>query len=64
MVLEESNVEKILDLESERFYPQYWIASKLMYSASFYLKSIEGTKREACCDFLRSMLEKKSFEPA
>lgn len=64
MVLEEGNVKEILNLESERFYPQYWIALKPMYSAGFYFKSTKKTKREAYCDFLRSMLEKESFELA
>lgn len=64
MVLEESNIEGILDWESARFYLQYWITSKPIRNAGFYLKSIEGTKREAWRDFLRSMLEKESFESA
>ena len=64
MVSEEGNVEGILDWESAGFYPRYWIVSKPMRSAGFYLKSTEGTKREAWRDLLRSMLMKEGFEPA
>ena len=64
MVSEEGNVEGILDWESAGFYPRFWIASKPLLSAGFYLKSMEGTKREAWCDLLGSMLKKEGYEPA
>ena len=64
MVSEEGNVEGILDWESAGFYPRYWIILKPMRSAGFYLKSAEGTKREAWRDLLRHMLMKEGFEPA
>jgi hypothetical protein len=64
MVSEEGKVEGILDWESAGFYPRYWIASKPMLSAGFYLSSTKGTKREAWRDLLGSMLKKEGFEPA
>ena len=64
MVSREGNVEGILDWESAGFYPRYWIASKPMRSAGFYLKSTKGTKREAWRDLLGIMLKKEGFEPA
>jgi hypothetical protein len=64
MVSEEGNVEGILDWESAGFYPRFWIASKPMVSAGFYLNSTKGTKREAWRDLLVSMLKKEGFEPA
>lgn len=64
MVLEEGNMEEILNWESAKFYPQYWIASKLICSTDFYLKSTKRTKKETWRNFLKSMLKKKSFEPA
>lgn len=64
MVSKEGNVEGILDWESAGFYPQYWIASRPMRSAGFYLKSTEATKREAWRHLLISMLKKEGFEPA
>jgi hypothetical protein len=64
MVSEGGNVEGILDWESAGFYPRYWIASKPMLSAGFYLSSTKGTKREAWRDLLGSMLKKEGFEPA
>ena len=63
MVSESGNVEGILDWESAGFYPRYWIVSKPMRSAGFYLESTEGTKREAWRNLLRSMLMKEGFEP-
>jgi hypothetical protein len=62
VVLEEGNVEGILDWESTRFYPRYWIALKLILNAGFYLNSTEGTKREAWRYLLVSMLKKEGFE--
>jgi hypothetical protein len=64
MVSEGGNVEGILDWESAGFYPRFWIASKPLLSAGFYLNSTEGTKREAWRDLLGSMLKKEGFEPA
>ena len=64
IVSEDGNVEGILDWESAGFYPRYWIASKPMLSAGFYLNSTEGTKREAWRDLLGVMLKKEGFEQA
>ncbi|KAK0507414.1 hypothetical protein JMJ35_010452 [Cladonia borealis] len=62
MVLEDGNVEGILDWESAGFYPRYWIVSKVMRSAGFYLESTEKTERVAWRDLLGSMLIKEGFE--
>jgi len=63
MVSDEGNIEGILDWESAGFYPRWWIASKPMLSAGFYLNSTEGTKWDAWRDLLGSMLKKEGFEP-
>lgn len=57
-------MEGISNWKSAEFYPQYWIASKPIDSAGFYLKFTKKIKREAWRDLLRSILEKKGFEPA
>lgn len=64
MVSQEGNVEGILDWESAGFYPRFWIASKPMLSAGFYLNSRGEAKREAWRDLLGSMLKNEGFEPA
>jgi hypothetical protein len=61
MVSEEGNVEGILDWESSGFYPEFWIASKPLLSAGFYLNCREG--REAWRDLLVSMLMKEGYKP-
>ena len=64
MVSASGKVMGILDWESAGFYPRYWIVLKPKCSAGFYLKTTEGTKREAWRDLLRSELMKEGFKLA
>lgn len=59
---DDNNVAAVIDWESAAFYPRFWIATKPLVSAGFYLSCGDRGDRHEWAELLSRALEAKGFE--
>ncbi|KAF2635821.1 hypothetical protein P280DRAFT_461233 [Massarina eburnea CBS 473.64] len=60
IVTEDGSIVGIIDWESAAFYPKFWLGTKPLVSAGFFLR---GAEKRAWAALLASALEREGFSP-
>lgn len=61
LVSDDGNINGIIDWESAAFYPKFWVATKPLVSAGFFLEGTDYIEKREWSTFLADALQEEGF---